>query len=77
VVLVRRDGFEWQGKKYKSLTAVAKAVTGKHWTDSTYSASMEGKPHAQTEAIDIPDKESFSLCHLHPQINGRSSPYQP
>ncbi len=31
VVLVRGDGFEWQGEKYKSLTAVAKAVTGKHW----------------------------------------------
>ena len=31
VVVVRGDGFEWQGQKYKSLTAVAKAVTGKHW----------------------------------------------
>ena len=31
VVLIRGDGFEWQGQKYKSLTAVAKAVTGKHW----------------------------------------------
>jgi hypothetical protein len=31
VVLVRDDGFEWQGTRYKSLTAVAKAATGKHW----------------------------------------------
>lgn len=31
VVLVKKDGFEWEGQKYKSLTAVAKAVTGKHW----------------------------------------------
>lgn len=31
VVVVRENGFEWQGQKYKSLTAVAKAVTGKHW----------------------------------------------
>ncbi len=31
VVAVRSDGFEWQGQKFKSLTAVAKAVTGKHW----------------------------------------------
>ena len=31
VVVVKGDGFEWQGQKYKSLTAVAKAVTGKHW----------------------------------------------
>lgn len=25
------DGFEYAGERYKSLTAVAKAVTGKHW----------------------------------------------
>lgn len=31
VVTVLDHGFQWQGEKYKSLTAVAKAVTGKHW----------------------------------------------
>ncbi|GAA4440280.1 DUF2924 domain-containing protein [Bremerella cremea] len=30
-VKVLTDGFEWEGERYKSLTAVAKAVTGKHW----------------------------------------------
>ncbi len=30
-VTVLTDGFEWEGDRYKSLTAVAKAVTGKHW----------------------------------------------
>lgn len=30
-VLVINGGFEFQGERYKSLTAVAKAVTGKHW----------------------------------------------
>ena len=30
-VKVLADGFECEGEKYKSLTAVAKAVTGKHW----------------------------------------------
>lgn len=30
-VTVLRDGFEWAGDVYKSLTAVAKAVTGSHW----------------------------------------------
>lgn len=30
-VMVLADGFEFQGERYKSLTAVAKAVTGKHW----------------------------------------------
>ncbi|WP_425619080.1 DUF2924 domain-containing protein [Anatilimnocola sp. NA78] len=30
-VIVLDDGFECEGERYKSLTAVAKAVTGKHW----------------------------------------------
>ena len=30
-VTVLASGFECQGERYKSLTAVAKAVTGKHW----------------------------------------------
>jgi hypothetical protein len=30
-VMVLADGFEFEGQRYKSLTAVAKAVTGKHW----------------------------------------------
>lgn len=30
-VKVLADGFEYEGERYKSLTAVAKAVTGKHW----------------------------------------------
>jgi hypothetical protein len=30
-VTVLPDGFEFEGERYKSLTAVAKAVTGKHW----------------------------------------------
>jgi hypothetical protein len=30
-VAVLADGFECHGQRYRSLTAVAKAVTGKHW----------------------------------------------
>lgn len=30
-VTVLASGFEYQGERFKSLTAVAKAVTGKHW----------------------------------------------
>jgi hypothetical protein len=30
-VAVLAAGFEFEGERYKSLTAVAKAVTGKHW----------------------------------------------
>lgn len=31
VVSVLDEGFEWDGQKFKSLSAVAKAVTGSHW----------------------------------------------
>ena len=30
-VTVLPNGFEWEGQVFKSLTAVAKAVTGSHW----------------------------------------------
>jgi hypothetical protein len=30
-VIVLDHGFEFEGERYKSLTAVAKAITGKHW----------------------------------------------
>ena len=30
-VKVLLDGFEFEGERYKSLTSVAKAITGKHW----------------------------------------------
>ncbi len=30
-VYVREDGFEWNGRSYTSLSAVAEAITGQHW----------------------------------------------
>jgi hypothetical protein len=30
-VTVLRDGFEWQGRKYKSLSAIARAIAGTRW----------------------------------------------
>ncbi len=30
-VTVMRDGYDWQGRKFKSLSAVAKAITGTQW----------------------------------------------
>ena len=31
-VLVHADGFEWNGRRYRSLTLVARAITGAHWS---------------------------------------------
>jgi len=30
-VTVMRDGFDWQGRKFKSLSAAARAITGTQW----------------------------------------------
>ena len=29
-MVVRTDGFEYEGRRYRSLSAVAKAITGSH-----------------------------------------------
>lgn len=31
-VLVYADGVEWRGKRYRSLSVVARAITGAHWS---------------------------------------------
>lgn len=36
VVTVRTDDFEWQGRAYKSLSAVARAITGTRWNGFTF-----------------------------------------
>ncbi len=30
-VTILRDGFDWQGRKFKSLSAVARNITGVNW----------------------------------------------
>jgi hypothetical protein len=31
MVTVLADGFEWQGRRFKSLSAAVRAITGAHW----------------------------------------------
>jgi hypothetical protein len=31
-VLVREDGFEYEGRRYRSLTMIAEQITGAHWS---------------------------------------------
>ncbi|MGE5786843.1 MAG: DUF2924 domain-containing protein [Myxococcales bacterium] len=35
-VMVLEDGFEYQGKRYRSLSAVAKQITGTNWNGLTF-----------------------------------------
>ncbi len=41
-VMVLADGFEFEGQRYKSLTAVAKAVTGTHWNGFLFFGLRQG-----------------------------------
>ncbi len=36
VVTVSPDGFEWEGRPYKSLSAIARAITGTRWNGWTF-----------------------------------------
>jgi len=44
-VMVRDDGFEYLGEVYRSLSAVAKAVTGSHW-NGHYFFGLTGRASA-------------------------------
>lgn len=58
-VLVTEDGFLWRGRTWRSLTAIAREMTGTHWsgprffgltgtaTQSTPTESSEGQGHEQ------------------------------
>lgn len=38
-----RDGFEFEGKKYRSLSAVARAITGTHWNGRLFFGLKNGR----------------------------------
>lgn len=42
-VTVLPSGFEWKGDIYRSLSAVAKAVTGSHWNGSLFFGLRKGR----------------------------------
>jgi hypothetical protein len=43
-VTVLADGFEWEGRRYKSLSAVARAITGTRWNGPMFFGLRAGKP---------------------------------
>ncbi len=53
-VLVREDGFDYRGEHYRSLTQVARRITGAHWSGPRFfgiaQAAKQRRPTAQGEA---------------------------
>ena len=42
VITVLADGFEWQGRPYRSLSAIARAITGTAWSGPRFFALARG-----------------------------------
>ncbi|MDA7429874.1 DUF2924 domain-containing protein [Primorskyibacter aestuariivivens] len=42
-VTILKDGFDWQGRKFKSLSAVARAITGTRWNGYRFFGLRERK----------------------------------
>jgi hypothetical protein len=42
-VTVMKDGFDWQGRRFKSLSAVAKAITGTQWNGYRFFGLREAR----------------------------------
>ena len=43
VITVMKDGFDWQGRRYKSLSAVARDITGTRWNGYRFFGLRENK----------------------------------
>lgn len=46
VVEVTSEGFVWEGRRYRALSAIAKAITGAHWSGPRF-FGLTGERHGQ------------------------------
>lgn len=51
-VLVLKAGFEWHGKTYRSLSTIAKAITGAHWSGPRF-FGLNRRSRTRGKAADI------------------------
>ena len=53
-VTVLEDGFAWNGKTYRSLSVIAKAITGTSWNGHRFFGLRSGRPSAARAATGPP-----------------------
>lgn len=46
-VVVTKDGFEYRGQVYRSLSGIARLMTGSHWSGPVFFGLKGGKSHGQ------------------------------
>ena len=63
-VIVLEQGFEYKGKRFDSLSAIASRVTGTRWNGFSFFGLKE-------EDRQWVRSQSRSVCHLHPQVDRR------
>ena len=49
-VLVREDGFEYDGQRYRSLTVIAERITGAHWSGPRFFGLASERVHSSRQA---------------------------
>ena len=49
-VLVGEDGFEYDGRRYRSLTVIAERITGAHWSGPRFFGLNKRRVHPRAEA---------------------------
>jgi hypothetical protein len=62
-----RDGFEWQGTTYPSLSAIARAITGTSWSGPRFFALKRAgevsKPNGKAAAVPDDDRRRRRVAH--------------
>lgn len=52
-VLVLAEGYEWQGRQYRSLSQIAEAITGAHWSGPRFFGLTKRKPDPKVAASEL------------------------
>ncbi len=76
IVTVVRDGFDWQGMTYPSLSAVARAITGTAWSGPRFFAVARGNGAPARRNKDGSAREDRNRSQLVRGMNTASLPLQ-
>jgi hypothetical protein len=72
-VLVLASGFEWQGRPYRSLSQIAEAITGVHWSGPRFFGLVKRKPERK-ETPSIPGSVDQPVPDANAVLNAASAP---
>jgi hypothetical protein len=78
-VLVREDGFEYDGRRYRSLTVIAEQITGAHWSGPrffglTKRARASESPRPPMNKPGAARRRNGTSAAIHRTINSANAP---